>query len=77
MPSDPTRGENLTMHRLMTREMVIGMALGMFGLGYLCGSINQQRASAQGIGGILGPAGTAGGSLGTVGQLGSPIVEMQ
>ena len=61
----------------MTRAIVIGTAVGMFGLGYLCGSVNQQRADAQGIGTILEQAGKAGGSMGTVGQLGSSIVEMQ
>jgi len=64
------------MKRLMMRATVIGMAVGMFGLGYLCGSINQQRANAQGIGGILEQAGKSG-SLGQIGQLGSSIVEMQ
>ena len=64
------------MKKLMTRAMVIGMAVGMFGLGYLCGSTNQHRADAQGIGGILEQAGKSG-SLGQIGQLGSSIVEMQ
>jgi hypothetical protein len=53
------------------------MVAGSFGLGYLCGTITQQPADAQGLGGILEQAGKAGGSLGTVGQLGSSIVEMQ
>jgi hypothetical protein len=63
--------------RALTRVVVLGMVLGSFGLGYVCGSINQQPASAQGLGGLLEQAGKAGGSLGTVGQLGTSIVEMQ
>ena len=64
------------MRAMMTRALVIGLSVGIFGLGYLCGSLNQHRADAQGIGGILEQAGKSG-ALGSVGQLGSSIVEMQ
>ena len=66
------------MARTMTaRAAMIGMLLGTFTLGYVAGSVNQRRADAQGLGGILDQAGKAGGSLGSVGQLGTSIVEMQ
>ena len=65
------------MRKLMTRGMLVGMCIGIFGLGYLCGSMGQHRADAQGMGGMLEQAGKMGGSVGTVGQLGSSIVEMQ
>ena len=65
------------MKKSMTRAMTIGLMLGMFGLGYLCGAMNQSRANAQGVGGLLEQAGKMGGSVGTVGQLGSSILEMQ
>ena len=68
------------MRKLTTRAIVMLLTVVVFGLGYLCGSLNQQRADAQStpnMGGILEQAGKAGGSLGSVGQLGSSIVEMQ
>jgi hypothetical protein len=65
------------MRKLVTRAMVVGMSIGIFGLGYLCGSMGQHRADAQGVGGILEQAGKMGGSVGTAGQLGNSIVEMQ
>lgn len=63
--------------KLLTRAVMIGMLLGAFTLGYVSGSATQQRADAQGLGGILEQAGKAGGALGTAGQLGSSVVEMQ
>jgi hypothetical protein len=62
---------------MIARVVMIGMLLGTFTLGYVAGSVNQRRADAQGLGGILDQAGKAGGSLGSVGQLGTSIVEMQ
>jgi hypothetical protein len=62
---------------IITRTVMTGMILGAFTLGYVCGSVNQPRADAQGLGGILEQAGKAGGPLGAVTQLGSSIVEMQ
>ena len=49
----------------------------MFGLGYLCGTMNQQRADAQGMGGLLEQAGKMGGTMGAAGQFGSSLLEMQ
>jgi hypothetical protein len=67
------------MKSVLARAALVAMSIAIFGLGYLCGTIQQQRAFAQstGIGGLLEQAGKAGGSLGTVGQLGTSIVEMQ
>jgi hypothetical protein len=65
------------MRKLVKRAAVAGMCAGIFGLGYLCGSMGQNRADAQGVGGILEQAGKMGGTVGTVGQLGTSIVEMQ
>jgi hypothetical protein len=61
----------------IARAVLIGLILGAFSLGYVCGSVGQRRADAQGIGGILEQAGKAGGPLGAAGQLGSSIVEME
>lgn len=63
--------------RMMTRTAMIGMLLGAFTLGYMSGSVSQQRAAAQGVGGLLEQAGKGGGALGAATQLGSSIVEMQ
>jgi hypothetical protein len=60
-----------------TRVMLVGILVTVFGLGYLCGSMSQQRAAAQGVGGILEQAGKMGGSAGAAGQLGNSILEMQ
>ena len=65
------------MRRLVTHATIVGILVGMFGLGYLCGSVSQRRADAQSIGGILEQAGKAGGPLGAAGQLGTSIVQMQ
>jgi hypothetical protein len=59
-----------------SRILITGMLVGVFSLGYLCGSVSQQQADAQ-IGGLLEQAGKGGGALGSVTQLGSSIVEMQ
>jgi hypothetical protein len=65
------------MRKLVTHAILVGMWIGIFGLGYLCGSVSQYRADAQGLGGILEQAGKMGGSVGAIGELGSSIVEMQ
>lgn len=63
--------------RRVTAVLVVAVLLATFALGYLCGSVTQQRADAQGLGGMLEQAGKGGGALGSVTQLGSSIVEMQ
>jgi hypothetical protein len=65
------------MKKLVTHAILVGLWVLIFGLGYLCGSISQHRADAQGVGGILEQAGKMGGTLGAAGQLGSSIVEME
>jgi len=50
--------------------------VGVFGRGYVCGSMTQRQAEAQ-IGGLLEKAGKAGGPMGSVAQFDSSIVEMQ
>jgi len=63
-------------HRNFSRVFTTAIILGVFGLGYLCGSMTQRQAEAQ-IGGLLEKAGKAGGPMGSVAQFGSSIVEMQ
>jgi hypothetical protein len=59
------------------RAVMCAVLLSVFALGYVAGSVSQQRASAQGIGGLLEQAGKGGGPLAAAAQLGSSIVEMQ
>ncbi len=60
-----------------SRLMIAVGIVVVFLLGYLCGSMTQQYAAAQGIGGMLEKAGKMGGPVGSAAQLGSSIVEMQ
>jgi hypothetical protein len=61
----------------VTRVALIGMLLGAFALGYVCGWAGTPHANAQ-IPQIPGGiTGQAGGALGTVTQLGSSITEME
>ena len=62
---------------MIRRTVLAAVILVAFALGYICGSLGQRRADAQGLGNVLEQAGKAGGSLGSVGQLGSSIVEME
>jgi hypothetical protein len=62
--------------RLIARALLTAVILGAFSLGYVCGSVGQRRADAQGLGNIMEQAGKASGSLGAIGELGSSIVEM-
>ena len=59
-----------------SRSLMTAIIVGVFGLGYLCGSMTQRQAEAQ-IGGLLDKAGKAGGPIGSVAQFGSSITEMQ
>jgi hypothetical protein len=56
-----------------------GMLVGMFVLGFLCGSVSQRHATAQmkEIGGMMEKAKGVGGTVGSVAELGSSITEMQ
>ena len=60
----------------LSRGLMTAVIVGVFGLGYVCGSMTQRQAEAQ-IGGLLEKAGKAGGPVGSVAQFGSSIVEMQ
>ena len=59
-----------------SRGLMTAIIVGVFGLGYLCGSMTQRQAEAQ-IGELLEKAGKAGGPVGSVAQFGSSLVEMQ
>ena len=59
-----------------SRGLMTAIIVGVFGLGYVCGSMTQRQAQAQ-VGGLLEKAGKAGGPIGSVAQFGSSIVEMQ
>jgi hypothetical protein len=56
--------------RGLRRSLLVGMCLGLFAVGFLCGSVSQRHASAQ-------LPGVGQGALGSVTELGSSIVEMQ
>ncbi len=60
----------------LSRAITIAAVVGVFGLGYICGSMTQRQAEAQ-IGGLLDKAGKAGGPVGSVAQFGTSLVEMQ
>lgn len=62
--------------RIISRASMTLILMGVFALGYFCGSTTQRSAEAQ-LGGLLEKAGQGGGTLGSVTQLGSSIVEMQ
>jgi hypothetical protein len=59
-----------------SRGLMVAVILGVFGLGYVCGSMTQRQAEAQ-MGGLLEKAGKMGGPVGSVAEFGSSIVEMQ
>ena len=62
--------------RKFSRGLMTAIIVGIFGLGYFCGSMTQRQAEAQ-IGELLDKAGKAGGPAGSVAQFGSSIAEMQ
>ena len=55
---------------VLRRSLLVGMCLGLFVVGFVCGSVSQRRADAQ-------LPGIGKGALGSVTELGSSIVEMQ
>ena len=59
----------------VVRALQLGMVLGVFATGFVCGALTQGRAEAQ-IGDVMKKAGESG-NLGSVGELGSSIIEMQ
>ncbi len=64
-------------NRIAARVATTAVVFAAFTAGYVCGSVSERRADAQGVGGVLEQAGKLGGSMGTIGQLGSSIVEME
>ncbi len=59
-----------------SRGLIIAMMAGVFGLGYVCGSVTQRQAQAQ-MGGVLDKTGKLGSRTGTIADFGSSIAEMQ
>ena len=62
--------------KTFSRGLMTAVILGVFGLGYVCGSMTQRPAEAQ-MGGLLEKAGKMGGPVGSVAEFGSSLVEMQ
>ena len=56
--------------RVLRRSLLVGMCLGLFAVGFVCGSVSQRSANAQ-------LPGIGQGALGSVTELGSSVVEMQ
>ena len=66
--------------RVIGRSLLAGMLVGMFTVGFFCGSLSQRHADAQmkDLGGtLMKEAAGSGGVLGAAGQLGTSIVDMQ
>lgn len=61
------------MKRIVSRSIRPLILAAVFGLGYVCGTLNQQPADAQ-IGELLGKGG---GIVGTAKEMGTAILEMQ
>ena len=67
-------------HGSVARAARVGLVVGLFTAGFLCGSLSQRSAHAQlgEVGGkAMEKAAGAGGPAGSVVQLGTSIVEMQ
>jgi hypothetical protein len=62
--------------RKFSHGLMIALVVGVFGLGYVCGSMMERQAEAQ-VGGLLEKAGKIGGPAGSIAEFGSSIVEMQ
>ena len=60
----------------ISKGLGISIIVGVFGVGYFCGSMTQRQAEAQ-MGGLLDKAGQMGGPVGSVAQFGSSLSEMQ
>jgi len=61
------------------RSLRIAMLIGIFAIGFFCGSLSQRRADAQlkDMGGAALKQAAGSGALGSVGELGTSIMEMQ
>ena len=69
----------MTEQNTNTRSLRAALFIGTFGIGFLCGSLSQQRVDAQlkDLGGAAIKQAAGSGALGSVGELGTSIVEMQ
>jgi hypothetical protein len=69
----------MTQHGKSARSLRVAMLVGTFGVGFLCGTVNQQKADAQleDLGGTALKQAAGSGALGSVGELGTSIMEMQ
>jgi hypothetical protein len=69
----------MTQQNISARSLRVAALIGMFGIGFICGSLNQQKADAQlqDLGGAAIKQAAGSGALGSVGELGTSIVEMQ
>ena len=69
----------MTQQSTSVRSLRVAVLIGIFGIGFVCGSLSQQKADAQledlGTAAMKQAAGS--GALGSVGELGTSIVEMQ
>jgi hypothetical protein len=69
----------MTQQSTSARSLRVAVLIGIFGIGFVCGSLSQQKADAQledlGTAAMKQAAGS--GALGSVGELGTSIVEMQ
>lgn len=65
--------------RTLRHGLLVSMLTGTFAAGFLCGSVSQQYAQAQGkeLGGDLMKQGAGSGALGSVGEMGTSLLEMQ
>jgi len=59
-----------------SRGLMTAMIVGLFGPGYVCGTMTGRQAETQ-IGGMLEKASKAGSPVGTVANFVSSLVEMQ
>jgi len=65
-------------NKAIGRTAMTGVLLGVFALGYVCGTVHTPRASAQLPGGLPGGLSAPGtGPLGAATQLASSITEME
>jgi len=65
--------------RTLRRGLLVSMLTGTFAAGFLCGSVSQQYAQAQGkeVGESLMKQAAGSGALGSVGEMGTSLLEMQ
>ena len=67
-------------HGKSYKSLRVAMLIGIFTIGFFCGSLSQRRADAQlgELGGAaMKQAAGSGGSLGSVAEMGTSIMEMQ